>query len=211
MTVQLHPETCIGGVELHHGNRRGACWQLVLRHRIDLCSVKPRRHEVVLIGGDVEAIRIGTDVRIVTEARTVGRICPECAVMVRSPLGSAVLHWNAVDVPCVKRIGGHADSSVEVVGTRQSLSKIVDAIERQHYVKPALCVPVEKTAGIREFGTEFQRSFCSVDCRNVTAKAVQRGGAGHRIARSVKDLKDIVDGFEHKTISAAKALIGRFQ
>src|SRR6516225_6040274 len=95
MAVQLKSQTCISTVELHECDRGRARRQLTLRKSINLCPVKPRCEQVELVGSDVEAVRIGSNVRIIAKTGTVCGIWTD-TVMVRSSLGSIVLDRNAV-------------------------------------------------------------------------------------------------------------------
>ena len=96
------------GVDVHHPHRRRARCELSLRERVDLCAGEfgTLRRPRIGVRGDIEAVRVRSDVRIVAEARAcVSRI------RVRPVIGDI----DTVDVPIAGRVRSLAHRDVEVV------------------------------------------------------------------------------------------------
>src|SRR6266850_5968307 len=149
--------------------------------------MKAGRNKIELVCSDIEAARVSADMRIVAEARSVRRVSTEGAVVVRSSLGSVVLHREAVDVPKAGWISSRADSDVQVIGAGKTLREDICAIQRQHDMEPALRLRVEEAARIGNRWPELKRILCSIDGWSITIKAVEIYRGAHRIARSVKN------------------------
>ena len=105
--------------------------------------------EAKLIGGDVEAVGISANVRIIPQtgvrmgARR-GVSGKSRASMIGGAFGSVVRHRNAVDGPAIQRIAVVADRDIKMVAAgkrlrcRLPVAIDVNTIEREHNVEPAL-------------------------------------------------------------------------
>src|SRR5260370_3868060 len=94
------------------------------------------------------------------------------AVMVGSSLRAIVLNRETVNVPSPGGIGSNANGYIDMIGAGETLGEDISAIERQHDMKPALCLGIESTAGIGDRGAELEGTLCTVNGRGIAIEAV---------------------------------------
>src|SRR5262249_45211963 len=107
---------------------RGAGRQLRLGEGVDLSAVKIAGAPRVRIRGDVEAIGVGPNVRVVAEAR---------ARAAGVAGGAVVGHINAIDVPLPGWVGGLANREVQMVDVRKTAGGR-EGFQREHDYEEAL-------------------------------------------------------------------------
>ena len=114
-SVQLHAQGWIRGIKLDDVDGGRACGQLSFRKGINLRAAEAGGNKVEFIGGDVEAVGVGADVRVVAKAGPVSRVSAKRAMVVRSSLGAIVLDRKAVDIPSAARIRSYANGEIEMI------------------------------------------------------------------------------------------------
>jgi len=85
-----------------------------------------------------------------------------------------------------------------------------NAIERQHNLEPALGRLVKVATGVRDKLTTHAGG--AVDCRGIAIERIQIDGrptVEQRRPGGAINLQDIIDGFHHKAVARAHALVGR--
>src|SRR4029077_18365548 len=102
MAVQLQRR--IEGIKLNQRYRRGTRRQRLLRERVDLTAVEASGRKRKFVGGEIDSVRIRSDVRVIAEA--------ERAVVVGRASGAIVLSWDAIDGVRAERTRSQADREI---------------------------------------------------------------------------------------------------
>src|SRR5689334_11916611 len=95
-----------------------------------------------------------------------------------------------------------------MVLTIQALRSGGSTIKREHHVEPALSGGVEVAGWVGDGGAESERVHGAIDGSRVTVERVEVGDSEQGGAVRGIDVKHVVDGFEHETVSSAQSLIG---
>ena len=159
------------GIDLRHIDGGCSRGERRLGERVDLRPVEVIAEERVLVGRQVDAVRIRPKMRIVAEAGigiggqgelSVGRNPP--AAMVGSAVGAVVLDGDTVDGPVTEGARALADRDVQMVGAFEvaasnmvrGVTRSID-VDRQDVGIPPLARLVEEAAGVGHEGAERAR------------------------------------------------------
>ncbi len=201
-------------VDVNDVHRRGPGGELGLRQRIDLRAAEAVAAPRVCVGGQVDAVRISSDVRVVAQVR---------AGIGTTGVGAVVGHIDPVDVPRPGRVGRRTDRQVKVVDGRERTRRRHD-LEREHDEEEALR---RRVVDARRVGDELAADAGrSVDRGRVAVERVQVDGVVHvaresaddigrgvvrklRLSRGVEDVQDVVDGLDHVAVADAQRLVRR--
>src|SRR5438067_2119665 len=131
--------------------------------------------QIKLVGGDVKTIGISAYVRIIAQTWSVNKRWGSIAnaPMVRRSLRAVVLRRDLVHNPGSSGIRRGADGDVQMVATGQRLRSGNGAIQRQHYVEPALRVGIEIATGVGDRGPKAKRAHLAVDGRRVSVESIE--------------------------------------
>src|SRR5262249_10564967 len=112
--ISFQQQFRVRGIKLdnrHWGRTRS---QRLLRDGIDLSTSRVSAKKRIFVRRDVDAVRVGADLRIVGKTRT------SFAVVLGSSLSSIILSRNPVDVPKSEWIGSLAHGEIEMIGSCES-------------------------------------------------------------------------------------------
>ena len=198
-----------------HSHARRTGRELRLGQRVDLRASKAVAVPRVGVGCDVKAIRVGADVRVITQVGT--RIDP---AGVRPVIG----HIDLVDLPGACRICSLADGDIQVIHLCEPTSG--PRVQGEHNDEEPLGRGVVQARRVgQELGSGAGRA---VDRRRVSVERVQidgvvhitreagddvRGGVvrEHGLARLVVDVQYIVDRLHDIPVTDAQRLVGWLQ
>jgi hypothetical protein len=166
------------------------------------------REEGVLVRRDVEAVGVGPDVRVVTEARAVtAPVVAKRAAVVGRAVRAVVLGGQAIDRPRAERARRLAHGKIKVVLAREGAVR--QRVEREYYVEPPPRVGVVEARRVRHEGST--NAGGPVDGRWIAVEGVLVDHAGERIARGVEDPDHIVHRLHHEPVAGTESLVRRLE
>src|SRR5258708_5111299 len=174
----------------------------LLGYRVDLGPVEGEAGaQPVLVGRDVEAIRIGADQGLIAEARAVGMRWRAVA-----PVIGGV---DAEQVPAPGRVGALADRDLQVGGRHEVRGRRVEPnLQGGH--EPPLIGRVEVALRIGHEVSEH-RWIATGKRRNQVEELVQGCGGAERATRTVEHAEGVVDRLENESVADAQPLVRRFE
>ena len=201
-------------VEVEDLDARGRRSELLAGDGVELGGREVGSEKVVFVGGDIEAVAVRANMRIVAEASARigdrgcrGRTRLRRAIVVGRALRAVVLGGNLIDGPGPKRRRGLAHRQVEVVASPEAAVRV--GVQGQDHVVPALVDLVVVAAGVGQGRPGNKRR--PVDLRGVAVEGVEVGGRALGGAIGSVHAQHVVDRLQDESVAGAEPLVGWLQ